>query len=82
MITIFIISGILIIWAFIAVLNTIFNLNLVRLFFLPDIVNGFFWLIAILFQIFGLFFSKSGLAFVFTLIIVFGIISQMLGCKF
>lgn len=81
--TIFIIiSSILIIWGFIAIINTVFNLNLVRLFFLPDIVNGFFWLIALIFQIVGLFFSRSGLAFMFFVIIVFGMFTQAIGCKF
>lgn len=65
----------LVIWG---LLRLFFNLDIVTLFFLPDIINGFFWLISLTFQIIGLFFTRSGIAVVFFVLIVVGLIIDAL----
>lgn len=65
----------LIIWGF---AKLVFNVDLITLFFLPDIVNGFFVLISLAFQIVGLFFSRAGLAFLFLVVIVLGLLIDAL----
>lgn len=50
------------------------GLTPIQLFFLPDVVAGAFWLLNLIIQLFALFFSTGGLALLFGIAIVIGVI--------
>jgi hypothetical protein len=70
-----VIAILMVLWG---IVRFFFNIDLITLFFLPDIINGIFVLFSILLQIFGLMFSRAGLAFMFFVVIIIGFVVDAL----
>lgn len=60
------------------IISFLMNIDIVNLYFLPDIIRGAIMLITFFFQIIFLFFTTGGLAFLFGVAIVLGLIMDCL----